>query len=155
MIIECPNCNKKFNVEADLIPDKGRKIKCGSCTYSWFYKIEKAPLDNSNIYKNDNKLEAIIESDKNENNEIIKDRKKIIIPVEEIKVSHDKDHTKTNNISNIFSYLLVFIISLVALIILLDTFKTLLFNFFPHLEIILFNLYETLKDIKLFIIDLT
>ena len=52
------------------------------------------------------------------------------------------------------SVLIVFIISFVALIILLDTLKTPLINVFPGLEIILFNLFETLQDIKLFIIDL-
>ena len=61
---------------------------------------------------------------------------------------------KTQN-SKFFSYLLVLIISLGALIILLDTLKTPLINVFPGLEVLLFNLYETLKDIKLFIIDLS
>ena len=50
--------------------------------------------------------------------------------------------------------IIVFIISIVALIILLDTLKTPLINVFPGLEIVLFNLFETLQDIKLFIIDL-
>ena len=64
---------------------------------------------------------------------------------------------KINNIKidKFFSYLLVFIISFVALIILLDTIKSPLINFFPGLELLLFNLFETLKDIKSFIIDLT
>ena len=44
--------------------------------------------------------------------------------------------------------------SFVALIILLDTLKTPLINIFPGLENILFSLFEMLKDIKLFIIDL-
>ena len=59
-----------------------------------------------------------------------------------------------NKGSKFFSYLIVFIISFVALIILLDTLKTPLINVFPGIEIILFNLFETLQDIKLFIIDL-
>ena len=42
-----------------------------------------------------------------------------------------------------------------ALIIFLDSFKTYLIAIFPSIEIILFNLFETFKDIKLFIIDLT
>ena len=53
------------------------------------------------------------------------------------------------------SYILVFIISLIALIIFLDTLKYPLSNFFPNLELMLYNLYEVLKDIKSFIIDLT
>ena len=72
--------------------------------------------------------------------------------------NHKNKYTSKNieNKSNkFFSYLIVFIISFVALIIFLDTLKTPLINVFPGLEIILFNLFETLKDIKLFIIDLT
>ena len=42
MIIECLNCNKRFNVDAELIPDNGRLIQCGSCNHSWHYKIEKS-----------------------------------------------------------------------------------------------------------------
>ena len=62
---------------------------------------------------------------------------------------------KKTKSSKFFSYLIVFIISLGALIILLDTLKTPLVNIFPGLEVLLFNLYETLKDIKLFIIYLS
>ena len=29
MIIECPNCNKKFNLDEKLIPKNGRTLKCG------------------------------------------------------------------------------------------------------------------------------
>ena len=63
--------------------------------------------------------------------------------------------TKSNPSIKFFSYLIVFLISLGALFILLDTLKTPLINVFPGLELVLFNLYETLKDIKLFIIDLS
>jgi hypothetical protein len=64
------------------------------------------------------------------------------------------DNKKKNTGSKFFSYLVVFIISLIALVILLDTLKTPLINIFPGFEVVLFNLFETLKDIKLFIIDL-
>ena len=56
--------------------------------------------------------------------------------------------------SNGYFMLLVFFITLIAIFILIDTFKSPLINIFPSLENVLFNLYETLKDIKLFIIDL-
>ena len=49
---------------------------------------------------------------------------------------------------------LVIIISLVALVILLDTFKLQISNFFPSINIILDNLYQTIKDITLFFKDL-
>ena len=43
------------------------------------------------------------------------------------------------------SYLIVLIISFIALIIILDTFKVTLSIFFPNLELILYNLFETIK----------
>ena len=41
MIIECPACSKKFNIDEKLIPDEGRLLKCGNCEHAWFYKKEK------------------------------------------------------------------------------------------------------------------
>jgi len=163
MIIECINCNKKFNVDADLIPKQGRQIQCGSCEHIWHFKIEsslKEPLilDDENNQKNISiakDTKEITESINVENpkkllkdNEIYKDNK----IQENITI---ENNIKISKISNFFSYLLVILISFVALIILLDTLKSPLINFFPGLEIVLFNLFETLKDIKLFIIDLT
>ena len=58
------------------------------------------------------------------------------------------------DITKFFSYILVSIISFVALIILIDTFKSVLYVVFPGLELIIFSLFETLKDIQLFIKDL-
>ena len=37
MIIECINCNKKFDVNSELIPASGRTIQCGSCNHIWFF----------------------------------------------------------------------------------------------------------------------
>ena len=126
MIIECVNCNKKFNVNSDLIPDNGRLIQCGSCNHSWYFKKE------------------VILEDQIFNNQINSDPglKRSNLAV-------------SKKIYNFFSYLLIFIISLTALLILIDTLKSPLINLFPGLEIVLFNLFETLKDIGLFIIDLT
>jgi len=39
MIIECPNCNKKFSIDKKLIPENGRTLKCSSCDHIWHYKI--------------------------------------------------------------------------------------------------------------------
>ena len=38
MIIACPSCKKKFEVEASLIPDEGKLLQCGSCKNKWFFK---------------------------------------------------------------------------------------------------------------------
>ena len=55
---------------------------------------------------------------------------------------------------NFIGYFFVLILSFVALLIVLDTFQALLLPIFPNLELILFNFYETLIDIYLFIKDL-
>ena len=162
MIITCPNCKKKFNIDPTLIPEEGRDLKCGSCNHVWLYKIEDVSSKPLTLNEN-NEIEldkAETESDGQvEINQPI--HKKINKKDEDIitKKFHEKQKTiskdKTKNTGGkFFSYLIVFIITFVALIILLDTLKTPLINVFPGLEIILFNLFETLQDIKLFIIDL-
>ena len=50
MIIACINCDKKFNVNSDLIPNEGRTIQCGSCNHVWFLKDDQTN-DNKNLIK--------------------------------------------------------------------------------------------------------
>ena len=40
MIITCNNCNKKFDIDSNLIPDGGRLLQCASCNNKWFFKKE-------------------------------------------------------------------------------------------------------------------
>ena len=161
MIITCPNCEKKFQIDPALVPEKGRDLQCGSCNHAWFYKLENESesslILNENTFANKEKTQIETE-DKNIG--ISKKTKKEKKNKSGIKKEISKEIPKivenpTNKGSKLFSYLIVFIISFVALVILLDTLKTPLINVFPRLEIILFNLFETLQDLKLFIIDLT
>ena len=162
MIIACPCEKKQFKIDSSLIPQEGRELQCGSCERVWFYKPKnesEAPLTlNENI--SEKKTEPAIETN-DKKPEVRKNlQKKIIEPQIKNKTSKEipnkvKKLENENKGSKFFSYLMVFIISIVALIILLDTLKTPLINVFPGLEIVLFNLFETLQDIKLFIIDLT
>ncbi len=149
MIITCPCDKKKFEIDAALIPKEGRDLECGSCGHVWFYKIEKKipePLTlKENILDNKDNFTKEDEPSLNQNFEKTKIKEKNI----------KRKKTENNFISKFFSYLIVFIISMVAAIILIDTFKKPLIDIFPGLEIVLFNLFETLKDIKLFIIDLS
>ena len=149
MIITCPNCNKQFKIDNSLITDEGRDLQCGSCNHVWFYKIED---ENNKILKLNEEIVSKNIETKIEKKEKINTVKKEKIPEKQKKKTTSKN--TTNNVSNFFSYLIVFIISSIALIIFLDTLKNPLINRFPGLEIILFSLYETLQDIKLFIIDL-
>ena len=159
MIIECINCNKKFEVDPELIPEKGRSIQCGSCNHKWFYKkdTQETILEiNDEAPVNEIKEEIKISNDVT--NEIA-DKKKITEEIVEEKIeinenNEEKPLKKSNILNKIISYLVVAIISFVALIIVLDTFKTPLNNIFPNLELLLFNLYETFEDIGLFLKDL-
>jgi predicted Zn finger-like uncharacterized protein len=156
MIIECPNCLKKFQVNSDLIPVNGRNIQCGSCNHIWFFdKKDKVELDIKNeikIDKNEKTDELETESIEKKTKENKSFKKNITIQKEKALIKYEK--TKKSILNILFSYFLVFIISFIALVILLDTLKGALINYFPNLEFILFNLFETLKDVSLFVKDL-
>ena len=151
MIIECPCKKKKFNIDINLIPAEGRNLQCGSCDRVWFYKKEDSLPETSLI----NEDIAIRENEENDNsNDYKSNDQEIKQPVKENKKSKSElsaieeteskpELVKKTQSSKFFSYLIVFIISLGALIILLDTLKTPLINIFPGLEVLLFNLYET------------
>ena len=155
MIIECINCNKKFEVDSTLIPGTGRNIQCGSCDHIWFFTPN---LENTS--------ETLIEN--NESNIIIEPKvdKKII---KKDKFISDKKTDRTEqfkapvkyneranilSLNNILSYFIVSIVTFIALIIVLDTFKSPLNHIYPNTELLLYNLFESIKDIILFIKDL-
>jgi len=35
MILDCPTCSAKFKVDAALLGEAGRSVRCGSCGHSW------------------------------------------------------------------------------------------------------------------------
>ena len=152
MIIECINCSKIFDVNSDLIPSTGRTIQCGSCNHVWFFNPNKA-----NLKVNEEIQSKISIPINNKKIKDIKPKKKTeqLNKTEKNKFEVTKYQAKSSfNITKLLSYILVSIISFVALIILIDTFKSVLYVVFPGLELIIFSLFETLKDIQLFIKDL-
>ncbi len=161
MIITCPNCKKQFKIDKSQIPTKGRNLQCGSCSHAWFYKIEDKRSEiltlNDDLSNNEFETKKI---KKNIVNKELKTNNKHIEKEKNLKKSQEKKKYTTNKVaeknsgSKFFSNFIVFMISIAALIILVDTLKKPLINIFPGSEIILLNLFETLQDIKLFIIDL-
>ena len=158
MIITCPNCNKQFKIDNSLIPDEGRDLQCGSCNHIWFYNIQEK---NNEVLELKQEIisEDIVSKAKNKDDKIEeKQQPEEIIKTEINNKKKEKNSEKQKNTTSLkktenkgtkfFSYLIVFIISFLALIVLLDTLKTPLINVFPGLEIILFNLFETLQDIN-------
>ena len=159
MIIDCIQCDKKFEVNASLIPDGGRTIQCGSCNHVWFYKpkIEQSKNEISSPKSNDDILENKKDDQDNEKSSKTEETNNLEKFTNAEPFSHEliNENKKTTfNISKFLSYFLVFLITFIALIIVLDTFKTPLSRIIPGLEIFLYNFFETLKDLYLFIKNL-
>ena len=151
MIITCEKCSKSFNIQDSLIPNEGRELQCGSCSYKWFFKNSK----NTITFKN-HISETLSKDDKLDNYNANID---LLSKENENKNKYKEPKKKSGIIENkkkpkIVKNSLVFIISIMAVIILLDTFKYKLNYYIPGLESILNNLYESLKDLSLFFKDL-
>ena len=155
MIITCPSCEKQFQVDSNLIPDKGKLVQCGVCNQTWFFnKHDQTNIENKKIKQDPTDV----------------NKKTLIKP---LKKNYQRKKDELSNLSNnkgselikyepkskltvgkILNYIIVIIISFVAVILVIDTFKGPLSTFFPNIELLLYNFYETLKDLILFIKDL-
>ena len=165
MIITCINCNKKFNVDSSLIPEKGRLLECNNCMQKWFFKKEiineiVLPVKINNFVEA--KIPVEIESPKAmeffdkdiKDGPIIKkisikDKTKIIEGENRETLSYEN---KRNY--NILGLTIIFIISFIAVIILLDTFNNPISKIVPDINFLLYSLYESIYDIVLFLRDL-
>ena len=162
MIIECPACSKKFNIDEKLIPDEGRLLKCGNCDHTWFYKKEdNLKLETETIKINEieeNKSEINIEPVDVPIKETKKIRKKISKKsstkesTSKELVSIDKSSVSREN--NIIKKIFLIIISIIAFILLIDTFKNQISLIFPGIVQMSDSLYLVINDLKLFIKDL-
>ena len=147
MIITCPCGEKKFEVDENLIPDKGRLLKCGSCDQTWFFNknvseqteplIDKPAKQKKTLYKDENINKSVSKAPIKPGSELVKYKPKYNF-----------------TFGKFLSYIIVSIITFIAIIIVLDTFKDPLNDIFPNLELVLYNLFETLRDLILFAKDL-
>ena len=153
MIVQCNNCHKKFDLDANLIPEEGRLLQCSACNNTWFFKKKKieTPQEVTKPEIQNNKEEETISPKNDDTNSSEKPSNDEIENVEVEKTIEPLPDKKNYRILNI---LVVSIISFAAFIIIIDTFKTPLGKIVPNTELLLYNLYETFKDISLFIQDL-
>ena len=140
--------SKKFEVNSDLIPSDGRTIQCGSCGHVWFFKKQKIDFKKDNIKKDITEIpkkDLKIKTDKVEKiDRIINKKNKALVEYKKSSFTFLK----------FLRYIIVFVLSVGGLFLVLDTFKIPLSNFFPELELILYNFYEIFQDIFLFLKDL-
>ena len=152
MIIVCPCDQKSFNIDDKLIPKEGRLVKCGVCNHTWFFKPSE------NIEKKQDAATPNTTIKEEENIEFIRAKKnKEAINPKVDKTKENKKYLpaikreKSKNFSKLF---LVFLITIIAIVILIDTFKVPLSYIVPNINFYLDNLYQSLIDIKLFTINL-
>ncbi|MDB9936570.1 zinc-ribbon domain-containing protein [Candidatus Pelagibacter sp.] len=172
MIIVCNNCNKKFDIDSALIPEKGRLLQCNGCDHKWFFKKEliEEPIAPVKIKEPSEEVKPIKDEsehlkDKNpENIELLDAQINKDFATEETSIDKNKDINLDIDLKkdpsidkrnyNILGLTIVFIISFIALIIVLDTFQKPISKYIPNIEFLLYSLYETINDIKLFLKDL-
>ena len=156
MIISCENCNKRFEVGDNLIPEQGRLLQCSSCDHKWFFKKTEKLIEKKEpkkiIKENDNKIlsETFIKK-------TIEEEEITSTTVNEENLSEiddEKPQIKKDKKTNYLKIFIVIIITFVAIIIIIETFKHQISFIYPDIETLLSNLYESLRDINLFLRDL-
>ena len=159
MIISCPECSSRFNIDQNLIPEDGRLLQCSNCMYKWHFIIEKK----EKIIEQPIKSEEIITESKNQEKKINPSQE--FIPTEDetvekklkkeqkVKKKEQKRKKKDKPIK-LLNMIIVIIISVAALIIIIDTFRIELSKYIPFLNPMLDSFYAIIADINSFIKDL-
>ena len=142
MIVECPSCGKNYKVDDSLIANNGRLVQCSNCNNKWIVKkeikIDEVERDDQNLRNNNqtNKENTISPDINGENNHVSETKK----PVEK-KIGF-------------FSILIVFLISLFALFLFLETFKYQISLKWKNFDIYINNIYEIFDYMLILIKDL-
>ena len=145
-----------------MIPKTGRLVQCNNCNNKWFFKNETnaqlKPFDSINSIEQKNpiiieKPETIELLDNQNNNDFTLEKNS---PVDSSKNDTNLKEISSQNKKNyrILGFTIIFLITFISLLIILDTFQNPISKFFPNIEFILYNLYESIKDIILFFTDL-
>ena len=165
MIISCPNCNKKFKIDQNLIPISGRLLQCSNCKHKWHFKIEKKDETDDGsfepekvILKNNNEDIKVnsIENDslieENLKKKELKKKEKVVKKTKKIKQNINQN--KKEKPVGLLNMIIILIISFVAIVIVLDTFRIELSKYMPFLNSMLESFYAIIADINSFIKDL-
>ena len=163
MIISCPECSKRFNIDQNLIPKDGRLLQCSNCMHKWHFIIKK----DEEIIEKQIKSEEVIIENKNQEKKINPSQEFISIEDENVEKRLKKEQKVINKVKkkeqkqkkedkpiNLLNMIIVIIISVAALIIIIDTFRIELPKYMPFLNPMLDNFYAIIADTNSFIKDL-
>ena len=163
MIISCPECSSRFNIDQILIPKNGRLLQCSNCMHKWHFIIKK----NEEIIEKPIKSEEVIIENKNQEKKINPSQEFIPIEYETIEKELKKEQKVINKVKKkeqkrkkkdkpikLLNMIIVIIISIAALIIFIDTFRIELSKYMPFLNPMLDSFYAIIADINSFIKDL-
>ena len=164
MIISCPNCNKKFKIDQNLINKDGRLLQCSNCKYKWHFKIEKKEemddgsfepekviLENKSEDTKINSTDDVSFIDQSSKKELKKKEKSV---KKTKKINQKRNQNSKDKPIGLLNMIIILIISFVAFVIILDTFRIELSKYIPFLNPMLNSFYTIISDINSFIKDL-
>ena len=93
MIITCPCGEKRFEIDAALIPEKGRTLKCGSCDKVWFFKMKLETKSNFT----EEKINKLV------NDEVLEKTDNLIKKSRPLKKTNDKALVKYKKKNKLFT----------------------------------------------------
>ena len=158
MIVNCPSCQKKYKIDDNLIPAKGRLVQCSNCKEKWFAKseineaeilqINPQEINENNINPQEINENNINPQEINENNINEKEIKDEIInkPTDVVK----KKKRKIGFISLLFAFLITFI----GLFLFLDTFKYQISPKWKDFDLYINSVYEIFEYMLIIVKDL-
>ena len=163
MIISCPNCNKKFKIDQNLIPIGGRLLQCSNCKHQWHFNIEKKKVIDDVSLKVEkeileNKTDQI-KINQTDNNLLIKENSQKELKKEKVvkktkKIKKNINQNSKEKPIGLLNMIIILIISFVAIVIVLDTFRIELSKYMPFLNPMLESFQAIIADINSFIKDL-
>ena len=169
MILECKSCKKKFIVPDNAIPPSGRLVQCSSCGNKWTqFPQEKETKEKNKIISSKKVVEKKInvfskkkKSSKKKSGptiyskEYLEQKHGIKIGSREslIKKKGIKASSSEQSYFGFYTYLLIFIITILMLFGILNLTKEILIFYFPFLNPYIEILYENINNFKILLRD--
>ena len=178
MIIACPECSKKFQVPDNAIPKEGRTVQCSSCSHEWKqYPLKKpkvvqlkepSPIVTSSVTKV-RKVQKKAAGPAPYSKEYMEQKwgstvknyaeqkgisKKKTASKKIKKTKSAKLNEKNEKPSfGFFNYIITYSIGITFLVGILNFERARLSRKFPALEPYIDNFFETINNLKIFILD--